>query len=215
MTAGRVQLFATCLGDLLFPEDAGETHTFRIVEPQTAAARTITLQSANVTSTPVQNVKTIATLSGPVGYMLFNDHLATSEGQLVTAIATLSSASIVDLVIDVRYNGGGYLDIASELAYMIAGTVPTAGQTFERLQFNDKHTAINPVTGEALTPVPFHTTTQGFSTTPDQPLPTLNLTRVYLLTGLSPEASLVRQLPPDTVHLIQQGGGRWLYSNRP
>jgi 4-amino-4-deoxy-L-arabinose transferase-like glycosyltransferase len=39
--------------------------------------------------------------------------------------------------------------------------------------------------------------------------------RVYLLTGLSPEASLVRQLPPDTVHLIQQGGGRWLYSNRP
>jgi C-terminal processing protease CtpA/Prc len=193
----------------LFPDQPGVMHTFRIVDPQTAAARTITLQSTNVTRTPVQNVKTIATLSGAVGYMLFNDHMATSEAQLVAAVDTLRAAGVVDLVLDVRYNGGGYLDIASELAYMIAGTVPTAGQTFERLQFNDKHTAINPVTGEALTPVPFHTTTQGFSTTPDQPLPTLNLTRVYLLTGggtCSASESIINSLRGVNVQVIQVGG---------
>ena len=66
-------------------------------------------------------------------------------------------------MLDIRYNGGGYLDIASELAYMIAGPTPTAGQTFEKLQFNDKYPTTNPVTGRRSTPTLFHTTTQGFS----------------------------------------------------
>jgi hypothetical protein len=139
---------------------------------------------------------------------LFNDHLATSEAQLVAAIDTLRTAAIVDLVVDIRYNGGGYLDIASELSYMVAGAVPTAGQTFERLQFNDKHTSIDPVTGEPLTPVPFHTTTQGFSTAPGQPLPTLNLSRVYLLTGASTcsaSESIINSLRGVNVQVIQIG----------
>jgi len=46
--------------------------------------------------------------------MLFNDHLATAEGELVNAFTQLQTAGITDLVLDIRYNGGGYLDIASE-----------------------------------------------------------------------------------------------------
>ena len=72
------------------------------------------------------------TPTGPVGYMQFNDHIATAEGGLIDAINTLKTAAITDLVLDIRYNGGGYLDIASELAYMIAGPTPTAGRTFEQ-----------------------------------------------------------------------------------
>ena len=97
----------------------------------------------------MQNVSTISTPTGNVGYMQFNDHLPTAEQQLIDAFAQLAVQNVTDLVLDLRYNGGGLLAIASEVAYMIAGTVPTAGQTFERLRFNDKHTAINPVTGGA------------------------------------------------------------------
>ena len=39
----------------------------------------------------------------------------------MSAINTLKAAAVTDLVLDMRYNGGGYLDIAAELAYMIAG----------------------------------------------------------------------------------------------
>jgi hypothetical protein len=39
--------------------------------------------------------------------------------------------------------------------------------------------------------------------------------RVFLLTGKRPEASVVRALPSGSVHLLQDGGGRRLYSNRP
>ena len=46
---------------------------------------------------------------------------------------------MTDVVLDLRYDGGGYLDIASELAYMIAGPGQTAGETFELQQFNNQY----------------------------------------------------------------------------
>ena len=51
--------------------------------------------------------------------------------------------------------------------------------------FNDKNPSRNPVTGEALTPTPFWSTTQGFAGTgtSNQPLPTLDLNNVYIITG--------------------------------
>ena len=58
---------------------------------------------------------------------------------------------------------------------MIAGPAATTGRTFERTVFNDKYPTKDPVTGQALTPVPFHATTQGFSGASGQALPALNL----------------------------------------
>jgi 4-amino-4-deoxy-L-arabinose transferase-like glycosyltransferase len=39
--------------------------------------------------------------------------------------------------------------------------------------------------------------------------------RVLLLSTTAPPRSVVRELPPDQVHLLLEGGGRRLYSNRP
>ena len=46
-------------------------------------------------------------------------------------------------MLDLRYNGGGYLYIASQVAYMIAGATRTNGQVFERTMFNSKRTGEN------------------------------------------------------------------------
>jgi hypothetical protein len=127
----------------------------------------------------VQDVMTLPSPYQNVGYMLFNDHIATSESELINAITQLRSAGISDLVLDIRYNGGGYLDIASELAYMIAGPGQTTNKVFERITFNDKN-PFNYTTAEASTP--FHSTSQGFSVAPGQALPYLGLSRVYVLT---------------------------------
>jgi hypothetical protein len=37
--------------------------------------------------------------------------------------------------------------------------------------------------------------------------------RRFLVTGVAPERSVVRTLPPGSVRLVAQGGGRWLYTN--
>jgi hypothetical protein len=199
---------ATPLNAGLFPAGAGETHSFTIRDLGATVSRTVQMTSANVVSTPVQNVKSISTTNGTVGYMLFNDHIATSEAQLINAISTLQQANVSALVLDIRYNGGGYLDIASELAYMIAGPTMTSGRTFERIKFNSKYTTTDPVTGQALSPTPFFNRSQGFSGTSGVSLPTLNLATVYVLTGpgtCSASESIINGLRGVNVQVVQIG----------
>ncbi len=185
----------------LFPARAGESHQFVVQEPGATASRTITLTAANITSAPVQGVRT---LTGGVGYLQFNEHIATAEPALITAISQLQAARVSDLVLDIRYNGGGLLSIASELAYMVAGPGRTAGQTFETSQFNDKHPTINPVTGRPNQPTPFFSTDQRTGAT----LPTLNLPRVFVLTGsgtCSASEAIINGLRGVGVQVIQIG----------
>jgi len=200
---------AAALNAGLFPETAGETHNFSVRDPG-GAIRTITMRSGAVTSTPVQNVTTIPIPGGKAGYLLFNDHIATAEGGLYNAVRTLATAGVTELVLDLRYNGGGFLDIASELAYMIAGPARTAGRVFEAIKFNNKHPLFDPITGNTLTPVPFRTRSVGLD--PVLPagtlLPTLNLSRVYVLTGAgtcSASESIINSLRGVDVNVIQIG----------
>jgi carboxyl-terminal processing protease len=192
----------------LFPANDGETHSFQIRDQATQAIRDVTLVSANVATQSVQNVGTIATATGPVGYMLFNDQLAPAEAGLRSAFTTLRAAGVRDLILDIRYNGGGYLEIASEAAYMIAGPGPTAGMTFELIQFNSKHPSVDPVTGAVISPQPFLSTTQGFSVPKGQPLPPLDLMRVFVLTGpntCSASEAIMNGLRGVGIEVIQIG----------
>jgi len=190
----------------LAPDSAG-SHTFLVQDPG-GAQRTVTMTATTVTETTVPVVSTIAAGSGTIGYLLFNDHLATSESELINAISTLQSHNITDLVLDIRYNGGGYLDIASELAYMIAGPAQTSGRTFYLQSFNSKNPTTNPLSGAAITPVDFHATTVGLSTTAGHALPSLNLQRVFILTGpetCSASEAVMNGLMGVNVAVIQIG----------
>jgi hypothetical protein len=158
------------LNDGLSPETAGERHTLTIRRGDTTTD--VALTSAVVTTTPVKNVKTIDTPTGKVGYLSFEDHNGVSELQLVNAFTTLKNQGVTDLVLDMRYNGGGLLYIASELAYMVAGPASN-GKTFERALYNDK-TAPD-------APIPFRNTAYGFSAPRNMALPYLGLKRVTVL----------------------------------
>ncbi|MED5614464.1 S41 family peptidase [Janthinobacterium sp. P210005] len=159
----------------LFPKAQG-AHTLGL--SRNGAPLSVSLTAVDVSTSAVQNERIIDTPTGKVGYLTFNTHNNVAERQLVETMARFQAAGISDLVLDVRYNGGGYLDVASELAYMIAGPQVTAGKTFEQVLFNDK------TRPEA--PVPFHAQSQGFPAqnplAKGTPLPSLGLKRVTLLT---------------------------------
>lgn len=200
---------AATLNAAFFPDAVGETHTFEVKAPGSAITRTISMTSASITKDPVQNVRVLSTDSGPVGYLTFNDHIATAEAELMTAVEVLRDNAITDLVLDLRYNGGGYLDIANQLAFMIAGPNATSGRTFELQQFNDKHPNVNPVTGARLVPRSFHTKTRGFSVSSGRSLPYLDLSRVFVLTGsgtCSASEAIINGLRGIDVEVIQIGG---------
>ncbi len=167
----------------LFPSSDGESHTFTVRDVGATTDREVTLLATEVTADPVPMVDTFSTSSGNVGYLLFMDHNFVSEDKLYDAVTQLSSNNINDLILDLRYNGGGFLYIASQLSYMIAGSAATDGKTFEEIRFNDKHPDINPVTGNTLLPTPFYNAISQYSDNYSQGtlLPELNLNRVFIL----------------------------------
>jgi C-terminal processing protease CtpA/Prc len=169
------------LNNGLNPAEEGEQHSFVIRKRQSGDEIEIAMISDQIVTSPVPNAGTVA---AGVGYILFNDHIATAEGALIDAFTDLAAQNVSDLILDLRYNGGGFLGIASEVAYMIAGSQST-GQVFERITFNDKHPSTDPITGEALEPIPFFDSALGFdpTVTAGQALPTLNLSRVYVITS--------------------------------
>ena len=166
----------------LSPSSAGESHSFTIRDVGATETRTITLTASVIAADPVPFVDTIATDNGNVGYVFFNNHNAVSEQRLFEAFTELAEQNVDDLVLDLRYNGGGFLAIASQLAYMIAGETATTDKTFETLSFNDKYPDIDPVTGRDIFPTPFYDITLGFSDLDvGLDLPTLDLSRVFIL----------------------------------
>jgi carboxyl-terminal processing protease len=192
----------------LQPATVGEMHTFVVLDVGSSTPRSVVLTAADVTETPVPTVTTLNSNGGLVGYILFNDHIATAESELIDAFTTLQHQGVTDLVLDIRYNGGGYLDIASEVAFMIAGSAQTTGHTFELQQFNSQYPTTNPVTGTAITPTLFHSTSQGFSVASGQALPSLNLSRVFILTGTetcSASESIINSLRGINVQVIEIG----------
>ena len=163
----------------LFPSTPGASHSFTLKRGVETVA--VTMQAQEVTASSVKNTKVIDTPTGKVGYLSFENHNAVAERQLIESITTLQAAGVNDLVLDLRYNGGGYLAVAAELAYMIAGP-STQGKVFERLQYNNKIEA-----QQAPQIIRFEPTAAGFdagagSIAEGTALPTLNLSRVTVLT---------------------------------
>jgi len=166
------------LNAALAPATPGQRHDFAFRAADGSDAR-FEFTSSAVATAPVMNVKTLPTDTGPVGYLQFNQHSVGAEADLMDAVAQLRDSGITDLVIDMRYNGGGLLGIAAELASMVAPANASVGQTFERMVTNRK----NPFGwSQRDAHLPFYGTAQ-YGVRRGSSLPRLNLSRVLVLSG--------------------------------
>lgn len=175
-TAGVAALNAA-----LFPDVLGQTHSF-VLTPAGGGTRSVSLASANVVKTPVPTSQVLTGTDGArVGYMVFNDHIAPAEAQLISAMRTFSTAGISDLVVDLRYNGGGFVSVARDIASLVGGS-RSAGRTYTSLVYNSKRAAEN-------------NSSYSFNDPPQA----LGLQRVYVLAGertCSASEQLVNGLRP-------------------
>jgi carboxyl-terminal processing protease len=105
------------------------------------------VQSASLS----KQLVTIPTVSGTglynvgsarVGYIHFRNFVQPSVDALSNAFQQLQDQGATDLVLDLRYNGGGLLSVAQHLAGLIGGP-PLVGRVFVQLTFNDKEQSLN------------------------------------------------------------------------
>jgi C-terminal processing protease CtpA/Prc len=127
--------------DLIGPSTAGISKVFVFTKPD---GTDITLSPAKA-SFQVNTVLVYDTLhlkSGVTGHLVFESFITPSSAELVNAFAYFKANDIKDLILDLRYNTGGYLNIAQTLASYIAGD-GVQGSVFAKLQYNDQHQDAN------------------------------------------------------------------------
>ena len=107
--------------DALYPSQINAVHEFEILDAGASSTRKVILESASLPTDSVSVAKTITHDGSKVGYVQFNTFIPDAQDQWVTAINSLKNAGVSDLVVDMRYNGGGYVAVAAQVGYMIAG----------------------------------------------------------------------------------------------
>lgn len=117
--------------------DTVVTPTFTI---KTAAGvtRDLTATKAMFDVQTVLDTNIVQVGASKVGYLHFYSFLETSSSELDQAFAVLKDANIDELVLDLRYNGGGRISVANELASKIVGSAALE-QDFTYFSYNDKY----------------------------------------------------------------------------
>ena len=102
---------------------------------ETVMKRPVTIPTVSQTS--VFNVN-----GRPVGYLHFRNFVEPSYSALENAFAEFKRQAVTDLILDLRYNGGGIIDVARHLGSLIGG-MRTNTRVFVEFVFNDKNTSLN------------------------------------------------------------------------
>lgn len=126
---------------LIGAAQAGITNTFLF---QTPASKDSTISStkASFTLNTVMLSDTLHLKSGITGHLVFDQFIAPSNQELENAFAFFSQSGIKDLIVDLRYNGGGDLTVLANMASYCAGAAKL-NTPFLKVTFNDKNTASN------------------------------------------------------------------------
>ena len=134
---------ATAYSNLIGPAATGITNIFVFIRPDGIEETIQSTKSSFVINT-VLHYDTLHLSSGITGHLVFESFIEPSADELQRAFAFFKAQNVQDLILDLRYNSGGFLDIARTLASYIAGNGPASTQsTFARLTYNDKKQAVN------------------------------------------------------------------------
>jgi C-terminal processing protease CtpA/Prc len=104
--------------------------------------KTATVTKRPVTIPTVSQTEVLDLNGLPVGYIHFRNFVEPSIPALDSAFAEFRARGVVDVILDLRYNGGGLISVAEHLGSLIGGT-GTVGRVFVEFIHNDKNTFRN------------------------------------------------------------------------
>lgn len=99
----------------------------------------IDLTKAEIQENPIAISKIIAADTKKIGYLLYNQFASSYDLQLNAVFNNFKSENIDELIIDLRYNGGGSVRTATYLGSMVTGQF--SDQVYSKQRWNAKVTA--------------------------------------------------------------------------
>ncbi|WP_224491009.1 S41 family peptidase [Robertkochia flava] len=165
--------------DLLYGPASGQ-YTLNMASLDASGAfipngNSVELIKSPITENPVFISRVLDLNNGSrVGYLMYNRFTANFDPELNAAVGQLRASGITDLILDLRYNPGGSVNSAANLASMITGQF--GNQLFTKLRYNSKLEAI---LGQSTTDYNFRSTISGNS------INHLRLDRVFVITTQS------------------------------
>jgi hypothetical protein len=101
------------------------------------------LTAASYNLVPITGTAVLQSPAGrKLGYVAVKDMISQALSPADAAFAQFKAAGVADVVLDLRYNGGGLVSTGATLAGYIAGS-RGAGLNYATLLYNDKHSASN------------------------------------------------------------------------
>jgi C-terminal processing protease CtpA/Prc len=125
------------LTEALGPDTPGVTRAFQ-VRDQSGVERTTNLAKREFVLDPVSDrygAKIIADGARRVGYLRLRTFIDTAEPDLRAAFASFKAQGVTELIIDLRYNGGGLISVGELLGNLMAEG--RGGQVFQYIAFRD------------------------------------------------------------------------------
>ncbi len=95
----------------------------------------VTIVTQELTENPILMHKVIETGGHKIGYLLYNSFVAEFDDELNAVFAEFKGENIDNLILDLRYNGGGRVSSATHLASMITGQFTE--EVFAKKQWNE------------------------------------------------------------------------------
>jgi len=125
------------LDSLLGDNDVGVVNSFSFMKPggQTTSLD-IDKQMVDINSVLYSDI--INVNDTKVGYLVYQHFLVSSVAELDAVFKEFLDNQIDDIIVDLRYNPGGQVDVAQHLGSLIAGEYAIK-RDFVRLEYNDQH----------------------------------------------------------------------------
>ena len=128
-----------------FGADVVGTTASIVFEKPDGAQRQAQMTKRIVTIPTVSLTRVVDVDGRRVGYLYFRNFVRPSTEALNEAFAALREAGATELVLDLRYNGGGLVDVAVHLASLIGG-VATSGQVMMTYAHSDRAATLDKTT---------------------------------------------------------------------
>jgi carboxyl-terminal processing protease len=114
-----------------------------VVTNAAGVQRSFTVKSSTFTLSPVITSRVLTAANGAkTGYLMYQEFINTGATAMGAAFDSFRAAGVTELVLDLRYNGGGSTLQARNLASMTGGN-SVDGKVFANYRFSDKKSASN------------------------------------------------------------------------